>query len=65
MTVIDESAARADALATALLVLGPEAGFEFALQHELAASFLSRETDGITRRSTAEFDSYVTARETD
>ncbi len=42
VTVIAQRAARADALATALYVLGPDAGRQLAEQHELAAFFIIR-----------------------
>lgn len=42
VTVIATSAASADGLATALLVLGPEEGFEFAERENIAAYFLLR-----------------------
>lgn len=40
VTVLHDSAMMADALATALMVLGPEAGLAFARQHRLAAVFM-------------------------
>jgi len=56
VTVFDPLCVRADALATALLVLGPEAGFELANARELAALFLVRNEDGgIEERPTAAF----------
>ena len=42
VTVLGDSAAYADAMATALLVLGPDAGPEFAEREKIAAYFLSR-----------------------
>jgi thiamine biosynthesis lipoprotein len=41
VTVIDDSAARADGLATALLVLGLEAGMAIADENDIAALFIS------------------------
>jgi thiamine biosynthesis lipoprotein len=46
VTVIDELAVRADALSTALMVMGPEEGLAFARQHNLAAAFIIRDADG-------------------
>lgn len=43
VTVVAQSCAAADAWATALMVLGPEAGAEFARQRGLEALFLSRD----------------------
>jgi thiamine biosynthesis lipoprotein len=55
VTVIDDSAAFADAMATALLVLGPEAGPALAEQLELAAYFLVRGENGIEQVTTEGF----------
>lgn len=45
ITVVHDSCLQADALATALGVLGPEEGYRFALERDLAVLFL-REQDG-------------------
>jgi len=55
VTVLDESAALADALATALLVLGPESGGELAERSGVAAYFLVRSGDGVMARWTSAF----------
>ncbi|HKL62339.1 MAG TPA: FAD:protein FMN transferase [Woeseiaceae bacterium] len=55
VTVLDESAALADALATALLVLGSGAGGELAEQAGVAAYFLVRSGDGVMARWTSAF----------
>jgi thiamine biosynthesis lipoprotein len=55
VTVLDESAALADALATALLVLGPEAGGELAERSAIPAYFLVRSGDGVMARWTSAF----------
>lgn len=55
VTVLDESAALADALATALLVLGPEAGGELAERTDVAAYFVVRSGDGVMARWTSAF----------
>ncbi len=55
VTVVDELAARADALATALLVMGPEEGMAFAEREQLAVLMLIRTKDGIEERQTAAF----------
>lgn len=55
VTVLDESAALADALATALLVLGPEAGGELAERTDIAAYFVVRSGDGVMARWTSAF----------
>lgn len=57
VTVISESAAFADAMATALLVLGPDAGPELATNLDIAGYFLVRNPTGIAELTTPEFDS--------
>jgi thiamine biosynthesis lipoprotein len=49
VSVIHEDAVYADALATALLVLGPEAGYALAEREGLAAYFIVREADAALR----------------
>ncbi len=46
VSVIDDSAMRADALSTALYVLGPETGLDWANAHGVAAIFLVPAADG-------------------
>jgi len=46
VTVVDSTCARADALATALNVLGPQAGLALARREKLSAWFLVRQPDG-------------------
>ncbi len=55
VTVIADSAMRADAWATALTVMGPDAGHAFAIRHNLAARFLLRGDDGLRERLTPRF----------
>ena len=51
VTVLAPSAMQADALAAALLVLGPDAGWQYAESRGVAAVFTRRKTDGsYTRR---------------
>jgi thiamine biosynthesis lipoprotein len=57
VTVVSETAAEADALATALLVLGPEDGFDFAESKQIAAYFLLRKDDEIEEKMTTMFAS--------
>lgn len=54
-TVLHTSAMQADALATALMVLGPIEGIAFANRHGLAALLLVREGDRIVPRATPGF----------
>jgi thiamine biosynthesis lipoprotein len=46
VTVVAADCGEADALATALIVLGPERGHALAVQRDLAALFIVREVDG-------------------
>ncbi|KXX64929.1 thiamine biosynthesis lipoprotein [Marichromatium gracile] len=55
VSVIAADCAQADALATALLVLGPEAGLALAEAHDIAAFFVVREGDGYSDRATSRF----------
>lgn len=59
--VIDQTAARADALATAFMVLGAEKGFALAESLDLAVYFITRdETRGaFVDRHTSRFDHYL------
>lgn len=56
VTVIDDSGYRADALATALLVLGPQNGMALAVRENLAAMFLSRGEAGIDEVASPAFE---------
>lgn len=55
VTVHAVDSATADAWATALMVLGEEAGFELAMQREIAAYFLYKDATGFTARVTDTF----------
>ncbi len=56
VSVVDASCMRADALATALEVLGPEEGLALALEQGLAAFLITREADGtLSEQATPEF----------
>lgn len=55
VTVLADSAAYADAIATALLVLGPDAGMEFAERERVAALFLLRDGDEVSERRSSRF----------
>jgi thiamine biosynthesis lipoprotein len=52
VTVIDPECMRADALATALTVLGPEEGYDYAQRHDIAALFIIRTRNGLEERMT-------------
>lgn len=55
VTVIAGSAMQADAWATALTVMGTDAGFDFAQAHGLSARFVARGDDGRVERMTDAF----------
>jgi thiamine biosynthesis lipoprotein len=62
VSVVADTCARADALATALNVLGPEAGWELAISRELKALFLVADGDGgFEERRTPAFDELAPA----
>ncbi len=61
VTVIAGSAMQANGLATALLVLGPEAGFSLAESQNIAAVFILRSGQQWTQRSTRAFRAYSDA----
>jgi thiamine biosynthesis lipoprotein len=56
VTVIADTAAYADAMATALMVLGPEDGLELATTRGIAALFLVRTESGFTEHLTPAFN---------
>ena len=56
VTVLDRSGYRADALATALLVMGPEQGMELAIRDDLAVLFLLRDGDSVSESATPAFE---------
>ncbi|MCP4010222.1 MAG: FAD:protein FMN transferase [Proteobacteria bacterium] len=59
VTVLKADCASADALATALLVMGPEKGLEFAQQQDIAAYFIVKSRDGFETRWTEGFATYL------
>lgn len=58
VTVIDKSCMLADGFATAITVLGPQAGLTFAQQHHLPVFLLVKEGDDFKEYYTAEFEPY-------
>lgn len=57
VSVIDTGAMQADAWATALTVMGADAGLTFAEHHGLAARFLVRDGERLVERVSSRFDS--------
>jgi len=58
-TVLHRSCMEADGYATALMVLGPDAGVDFAVKHQLAALVLFRHGDAVTERTTPALDAML------
>ena len=56
VTVVNPSTAYADAMATALLVLGPEDGPQLARELGIAGYFLVRNQTGVNEITTPDFD---------
>jgi thiamine biosynthesis lipoprotein len=56
VTVVSESCAEADALATALIVLGEEEGYRLAAEQDLAALFLVRQGNGFVEKASPRFE---------
>lgn len=61
VSVLAETAMRADALATALMVMGMERGAAFAETHSIAALFVRYDKDGSHEIMTGGFEACVTA----
>ncbi|MES2899130.1 MAG: FAD:protein FMN transferase [Pseudomonadota bacterium] len=59
VTVLHPECMAADALSTALSVLGPDAGLAFANRHALAARFLLRRDSAVEERSSAAFNALL------
>ncbi len=59
VTVLHRRCMCADALATALAVLGPEAGFEHAARHGIAARFIIRDSGGPQERTTPAYSAML------
>ena len=62
VSVVSHTAIYADAMATALMVLGPDKGLKVAEREGLAAVFIVRSTDGFIEKSTQKFIQEVGAR---
>ncbi|MBI1731445.1 MAG: FAD:protein FMN transferase [Gammaproteobacteria bacterium] len=59
VTVLSPSTTRADGLATALMVMGPDRGFELAMREQLPALFIMRTDAGFEERWTPFLESYL------
>jgi thiamine biosynthesis lipoprotein len=61
VTVVSPTAMTADALATGLMVLGPDAGYALAEREGIAAFFIVRDGEGFVDRATPAFTRHVGA----
>jgi thiamine biosynthesis lipoprotein len=59
VTVIAETASKADAFATSMMVLGPEAALNLAEENNLAAYFLVKSRDGFDAMHSSAFTPYI------
>lgn len=55
VTILSENTMQADALATAIMVLGPREGYQLAEEKQIAALFLIKSNAGYEEKSTSEF----------
>ena len=55
VTILSDTAMKADGLATALMVLGAEVGAKFAEEHKIAALFIIKTNDGFVEKATSLF----------
>tara|TARA_Y100000782_G_scaffold95814_1_gene107336 strand:+ start:907 stop:1929 length:1023 start_codon:yes stop_codon:yes gene_type:complete len=55
VTVLDPSAVRADGLSTVLMIMGEEAGWEYAVSHQIPAFFVVRAGELFESRATPRF----------
>lgn len=59
VTVVAETSMYADAMATALMVAGPDAGLKLAQEQDIAAYFIIKSGDGFTATATDPFQKYM------
>ncbi|VUD56349.1 FAD:protein FMN transferase [Thalassocella blandensis] len=59
VTVITQTGGAADAYATAINVLGPDLGYDLAIEQNLAVFLVVREADGFTTKHTPQFEQYM------
>ena len=64
VSVLADSCMRADALATAIMVMGPEKGYSFCQQHNVAAFLIERDGDAFSTKTTSGFPANLSANST-
>ena len=62
VTVLHRDCMQADALATAMSVLGPEEGWRYAIERDLAVLFFIHDGDGFRQRMTPAFSAHLQTR---
>ncbi|MCW8848570.1 MAG: FAD:protein FMN transferase [Melioribacteraceae bacterium] len=62
VTVLNKNCSTADALATAINVMGPEVGYKFALEKKLPIFMIVREGNGFVEKMTPEFENFILER---
>ncbi len=60
VTVVADQCMLADAWATALMVLGPERGYQLAVDQDLAALFIVKAQEGFVQKTTSVFEKILT-----
>ncbi len=61
VTIIANTCAKADALATAMTVMGAKKGLALAEQHQVAALFIVKTDEGFESKASSAFERYLTA----
>lgn len=59
VTILRQTSMEADALATAMMVLGPEQGYRLAEQQRIAALFIIKDGDGFREKSTSAYQQII------
>jgi thiamine biosynthesis lipoprotein len=59
VSVIARSAMRADALATAIMVMGPDAGYRLSVEQDFAVQLIVRSADALRVLATPQFESHL------
>lgn len=59
VTILRQTSMEADALATAMMVLGPEQGYQLAEKEKIAALFIIKDAEGFVEKSTSAFQQYL------
>jgi len=63
VTVLDETAAEADALSTLLMIMGEDRGWDYAIAHEIPAFFVIRDGEAFVSKGTPPFNALAQSEE--